>query len=360
MEKKSKMENMEGLNKIIFEDARQIATGIKDRASILEGKTLLVSGGAGFICSYFLDVVSYLNENYFKQPCKILCLDNLINSKTDRINHLLSKPYFNFINQDVSKPFSYEGDIDFIVHGASLASPMLYRQYPIETIDANTLGTRNMLSLAVEKKVKSFAYLSSSEIYGDPDEKNIPTSEAYWGNVSSIGPRSCYDESKRLAEALCMAFFNKHNVPVKIIRPFNVYGPGMSQDKRVMSDFINNGLNNEPIIMYSKGADTRTFCYISDAIEGFFRILLSNFNGQAFNIGNDSEEISMINLAQLINQILGNKLEIIQKISNDPNYLKDNPKRRCPNLTKAKTLLGYSPKTSLKQGVEKTIAWYKS
>ena len=354
------MENMEGLNKVILEDAKQAADGIRGLASVLQGKTLLVSGGSGFICSYILDIVSYLNENYFEQPCKILCLDNLINSKTNRIGHLLSMPYFTFINHDVSKPFSYEGNIDFIIHGASLASPMLYRQYPIETIDANTLGTRNMISLAVEKKAQSFVYLSSSEIYGDPAESSIPTPETYWGNVSSVGPRSCYDESKRLAEALCMAFFNKRNVPVKIIRPFNVFGPGMAQDKRVMPDFISSGVKNEPIIMYSKGDDTRTFCYIADAAEGFLRALLSDLNGEAFNIGNDQEEISMLGLAKLISQIFDGKIEIIQKISNDPNYLKDNPKRRCPDLSKAKTLLGYSPKTSLRQGIEKTIAWYKS
>jgi len=348
------MESM-GINNIILEDAKRIAEELKKELSVLEGKTFLVTGGTGFICSYFLDVVYYLNENVFKNPCKIICLDNLANSKTTRIDYLFTRPYFTFINQDVSLPVKYQGDIDFIVHGASLASPTLYREQPIQTIDANSLGTRNMLFLALEKKVKSFVYISSSEIYGDPTENNVPTPETYWGNVSSIGPRSCYDESKRLGEALCMAFFNKHNVPVKIIRPFNIFGPGMTKDKRVMSDFINNGLKQEPIVMFSKGEDTRTFCYISDAIEGFFRVLLSDFNGEAFNIGNDEKEISMVHLAKLISQIFGGKLDVVQKINQDANYLKDNPKRRCPDLSKAKNMLNYRPKISLKTGIERTI-----
>lgn len=346
-------------DEIISEDVKQIASKLKNELSALEGKTLLVSGGAGFICSYFSDVVAYLNDNYFSNPCKIICLDNLANSNKNRLKYLAQKPYFIFLNQSVLDPVSYEGNVDFIVHGASLASPTLYRQYPLETIEANTMGTKNMLKLAVDKKVKSFIYLSSSEIYGNPLPENIPTPETYLGNVSCTGPRACYDESKRLGETLCMVFFNKHNVPVKIVRPFNVYGPGMTQDKRVICDFIANALNNEPITMYSTGKDTRTFCYIADAITGMFKILLSGHNGQVFNVGSDSEETSVMELAQTINAIFDNKLQIVQKISEDPNYLKDNPQRRCPDLTKIKTLLNYKPETGLKAGLIKTINWQK-
>lgn len=349
------------MDKIIFDDVQQIISDeIKKEALILEGKTLLVAGGSGFIGGYFLDVVSFLNEKYFDKKCKLICLDNLISGKESRISHLLPKDYFKFINHNLSLPFRYKGDIDFIIHAASIASPTFYRKYPIETIEVNVLGTRNLLQLAVEKKAKSFLYLSSSEIYGDPSPENIPTPETYWGNVSSIGPRACYDESKRLAETMCMIFFNKYNLPVKIARPFNVYGPGLRlEDKRVLPDFLKNALNGEPIIMYSDGTDTRSFCYISDAIRGFFKILLSNFNGETFNVGNDSEEISMGNLAKVISELFDNKTEIVYKKSSDRNYLKDNPRRRCPDLTKIRKLLNYEHKINLKTGLKKIIEWYK-
>lgn len=348
------------MDKIILEDVKQIVDNIRKGASILQGKTLMVTGGAGFICSYFLDVVSFLNENYFDKKCKLICLDNLISANKKRISHLLSKDYFEFIKHDISIPFSYPGEIDFIIHGASIASPSIYRKYPIETIDANVLGARYLLDLAKDKKVKSFLFLSSSETYGDPLPGNIPTSETYRGNVSFTGPRACYDESKRLTETLCMAFFRKHNIPVKIARPFNLYGPGQRlEDKRVIPDFINNALKNEPIVMYSDGSALRTFSYVGDVITGFFRILLSNFNGEAFNVGNDSREISMLELAKLINELFGNKLKIIHRISKDADYLKDNPQRRCPDLTKIRKLLNYEPKTDLRTGLRKTIKWAK-
>lgn len=348
------------MDKIISEDIQQISDEIKKEASVLEGKTLLVTGGSGFICSYFLDVVSFLNENYFNKKCKLICLDNLISGKKDRIEHLLSKDYFEFIEHDVSTPFNYPGKIDFIIHGASIVSPYFYRKYPIKTIDANALGARYLLQLALDKKAKSFLYLSSSEIYGNPSPENIPIPETYWGNVSCTGPRACYDESKRLAETLCMVFFNEYNLPTKIARPFNIYGPGLRlDDKRVVPDFVNDALKGGPIVMYSQGKDTRSFCYISDAIVGLFKILLSDFNGEAFNIGRGGET-SVAELAETINELFDNKLKIIHKESHDPNYLKDNPQRRCPDLTKMKKLLNYEPKIDLKTGLKRIIEWYKS
>ncbi|HLB43561.1 MAG TPA: NAD-dependent epimerase/dehydratase family protein [Gammaproteobacteria bacterium] len=349
------------MENIIIEDIKKITSEIKGIISVLEGSTVLVTGGSGFIGGYFLDVISFLNETHFDKKCKIICLDNLIVGDSKRIAALAYKKYLEFINHDISKPFFYEGQIDYIIHAASIASPTFYRQYPLETIDANVLGTRHLLQLALEKKLKSFLFMSSSEVYGDPTPENIPTPENYRGNVSFTGSRACYDESKRLGETICMAFYEKHGIPVKVARPFNFYGPGLRiDDKRVISDLINNVLHNEPITLYSNGSDTRTFCYISDAITGLFKILLSNFNGEAFNIGNDNQaEVSILELAKIIQEISGNSSQIIHKKSADKNYLKDNPHRRAPDLSKIRKFLQYQPTIDLKTGLQKSIEWYK-
>lgn len=350
---------LEKMNKIILGDVRGISEEIRREAQLLEGKTLLVTGGGGFLGGYFLDVVAFLNENVLKEKCRLICLDNFISGKEDRLSHLESKAYFESVNHNLAFPFSWKDDIDFIVHAASIASPTFYRKYPIETIEVNALGTLHLLRLAKEKKVKSFLYLSSSEIYGDPPAEHVPTPETYWGNVSSVGPRACYDESKRLAEALCMIFFREFGLPVKIARPFNVYGPGLRlDDKRVIPDFLGNALRGEAITMYSDGTDTRSFCYVSDAITGFFKILLSDYNGEAFNVGSDGEEISMKKLAQVVSELFDNSIETIHQKNLDRNYLTDNPRRRYPDLTKMRKLLQYEPKVNLRTGLQRLIEWY--
>ncbi len=347
---------------VIAEDVKDIVGRIKTSAAKLEGKTILVTGGSGFLGGYFLDVIAYLNDNHFVRPCKIICVDNLIVGDQKRFTPLLQKPYFEFIKHDITKPLFYSGPIDFIVHAASIASPTYYRQYPLETIDANVMGTRHLLQLAREKKSESFLFMSTSETYGDPTPENIPTPETYRGNVSFTGPRACYDESKRLGETICMAFYEKFGLPVKIARPFNFYGPGLRlDDRRVIPDFANNVLHNQPIIMHSDGQDTRTFCYISDAMTGLFQILLSDFNGEAFNVGNDTQgEVSMVDLAKMVRDISGKNVEITHQESQDKNYMKDNPRRRAPDLAKIKKMLGYQPMVDLHTGIKRSIAWYKS
>jgi dTDP-glucose 4,6-dehydratase/UDP-glucuronate decarboxylase len=348
------------MDRIILEDVPQICQEIEKEASILKGKSLLITGGSGFICSYFLDTISFLNETFFTTPCELICVDNLITGNKRRTSHLLSKSYFKFINHDVSKPLYFDGSVDFVVHGASIASPAIYRKYPIQTIDTNAFGTRYLLQLAMDKGAQSFLYLSSSEIYGDPSPENIPTPESYWGNVSSTGPRAPYDESKRLAEALCMSFWRVYNFPVNIARPFNVYGPGLRlDDRRVIPDFINNAVHNEPIVLYSDGQATRSFCYVSDAVTGFFKILLSGLRGEVFNVGNDSEEISIAELAGIINELSGSNLPIVYRESEDADYAKDNPQRRRPELTKIRRLLNYEPKVDIRTGLKRSIEWYK-
>jgi nucleoside-diphosphate-sugar epimerase/SAM-dependent methyltransferase len=232
----------------------------------------------------------------------------------------------------------------------------------METIDVGFLGTKNLLDLAREKKSKSFLFFSSSEVYGNPDPKFIPTPETYLGNVSCTGPRACYDEPKRIGETICMTYSDIYNVPVKIVRPFNIYGPGMRlDDGRVVPNFVVSALKGEKIPIYGDGWNTRTFCYISDAISGFYKVLLSSHNREVFNIGSDEQEIQMRHLAELIHGLVENEDSQVH-ITVSPNEMysqKADPNRRCPDLTKIRTIIGYKPKVSLVSGLKRFISWAK-
>jgi len=214
-----------------------------------------------------------------------------------------------------------------------------------------------MLELAKEKKVKSFLFFSSSEIYGNPPPETLPTKETYLGNVSSIGPRSCYDESKRLGEALCMVFFRYFGSPIKIVRPFNVFGPGMqANDFRVIPRFIASIIYNQPIPVYAGGKQTRTFCYISDAVSGFLLVLLAGKNGEVYNVGSNQKEISINYLAKVFNKIFKNKLKILH-LSYPKDYPQGEPRRRCPDVSKIKKELKYRPRVGLEKGIMRTFSW---
>lgn len=344
---------------VIGEDIDLIIKGIKKEAKLLEGKTLLISGGAGFLGSYIIATIYKLNKKVFKKPCKIISIDNFITGKKRRIIEKIDDPNFKFIEADVTKPINIKESVDYVMHAAGLASPVYYQKYPLETIESAIFGVKNLLELAIQKKVKSFLYFSSSEIYGDPDPNFIPTPETYRGNVSAIGPRSCYDESKRLGETICMVFHEKYKTPVKIVRPFNVFGPGMlPNDYRVIPMFISNALKGKPLPVHDKGSQTRTFCYISDAIVGFLKVLLSKKSGEVYNVGNDTDEINMMNLAVTVSKIFGNKVKI-NTIKYPNHYPQDEPRRRCPDLTKIKTQLGYVPSVDLRSGLTRVVQWYK-
>jgi len=280
---------------IVFQDLETISNMIKDDAKILEGKTLLISGGSGFIGSYFVATINYLNKKFLSKPCKVVSLDNYITGIEKNIFGLTKDENILFVKHDVREPLKIEQKIDYVVHAAGIGSPIYYRQHPIETIEVGTLGTKNMLEVARQNNAASFLFFSSSEVYGNPDPKFVPTPETYLGNVSCTGARACYDESKRLGETLCINYFKIYNVPVKIVRPFNIYGPGMKlNDYRVIPNFFANAFNKESLPIYGDGRQTRTFCYITDAIIAFFKILLSKNSGEVYNAGNDKEEIGMM------------------------------------------------------------------
>ena len=335
-------------------DLKAIVKNIQDFSSILQGKTILVVGGRGFLGTYFVKTLQKLNER-FETPSKILVIDNRITEKNlESYNDLNVQ----FLERDISKEIKINEKIDFIIHSASIASPPIYRQFPLETIDVNYQGTRNLLELAKEKHVESMLFLSSSEIYGDPNI--IPTPESYWGHVSSTGPRACYDESKRLAETVSMLYSQIHEIPVKIVRPFNVYGPFLNlNDGRMIPDFMKDAIKESKINIYSDGTPTRSFCYISDAMIGFFRVFLLGDKGSIFNVGND-EEISVRSAAEFVQKCFEKNVEICFKHNKDTKYTTDNPQRRCPDLTHIKNEVKYYPKIKFKEGITRLYKWYTS
>ena len=355
---------MKDSKKIIDEDLSFITKNLDQELSQLSGKKVLVTGGAGFLGYYIVKTLLYWNKsNSDLLPVSLIVYDNFLRGVPSWLeDHKKSK---NFIikNHDITEPLPASIEfVDFIIHAATIASPTYYRKYPIETIFSNITGLKNLLDFSVNNNsIESVLFFSTSEIYGDPDSKNIPTKETYRGNVSCTGPRACYDESKRLGETLCVNYHNIHKVPVKIARPFNNYGPGLKlSDRRVIPDFFRDIINNENIVLLSDGSATRTFCYISDAIEGYLRILLSDHNGESFNIGREFPEISMLELANKSIEVSKKPLDVEYKKSKDVEYLSDNPLRRCPNIDKAKKLLNFNPKISLLDGLNRTYNYYLS
>ena len=344
-------------NRIIQDDIRTVAAEIKEVAARLNGKTILISGGAGFLGRYLVGLIDYMNRNMLVHPCKVIVLDTFISGQRDAVP---KSEHITLLKHDVSKPFVIDGPVHFIMHAASIASPIFYNKFRVETIDAGVLGTKNLLELAREKNTESFLFFSSSEVYGNPDSTHIPTKEEYNGNVSCIGPRACYDEPKRLGETLCMTYADVYNLPVKIVRPFNVFGPGMRfDDGRVVANFVVSAMKGEKIPIYGDGLNTRTFCYISDAITAFYLVLLSDQNREVFNVGSDEQELSMKHLADIIIGLVQNdeaRAHLVEG-ANVMYQLKVDPQRRCPDLTKIRMKVGYNPKVSLVAGIRRFIAW---
>lgn len=342
-------------NFLLASDIDEIITVLDDVAHSFEGKTLLLAGGQGFLGRYFMSVFARLNETKFKQACKLIIVDNLITAgKAGGFRKNYSD--FEFLEHDIAKPLELKQPIDYVVHCAGIASPYYYRAYPLETLDVAIMGNRNLLEIARLNNAR-YTFFSSSEIYGDPDPKHVPTPESYRGNVSSQGPRACYDESKRMGETLCYVFNHLHGLATSVIRPFNVYGPGMQEaDYRVLPNFASRIKAGQALNVYGGGNQTRTFCYVSDAINGFLRVIANGVPGETYNIGNPNPEISMLELVQYCSDALGR--EIAHTLIEYPDsYPADEPNRRCPDIRKAKLQLSYQPQVDLKTGLQRFLSW---
>ncbi len=310
---------------------------------------VLVTGGAGFIGSH-------LCEKLIEDGYSVTCVDNLITGSRKNIESLLKNQNFKFLEEDVVKHSLMDVLVtgaSYIFHLASPASPVDYQSYPEETLLVNSEGTLNMLNMAKSLDAK-FLLASTSEVYGDPEVS--PQKETYWGNVNSFGPRSCYDESKRFAETATYVFLKKHNIDARIVRIFNTYGPKMQHDDgRVVSNFINQAINNKPLTIYGDGTQTRSFCYVSDMVEGLVKAMFTEgTKGEIFNLGNP-EEYSMLDLAKKIKQMAGSVSEVVFN-----ELPPDDPKQRRPDITKAGRVLNWKPTVSVDEGLEKTIEYYKN
>jgi len=303
----------------------------------------LVTGGAGFLGSHLCEYL--LNKGH-----EVIAMDNLLTGTIANIEHLQSER-FRFIKHDVTEYIYLAGKIDYVLHFASPASPLDYLQLPIQTLKVGSMGTHKALGLAKEKKA-TFLLASTSEVYGDP--LIHPQREDYWGNVNPVGPRGVYDEAKRFAEALTMAYHRTHGLDAKIVRIFNTYGPRMRpNDGRAIPAFVPQALKGEPITIFGDGSQTRSFCYVSDLVEGIHRLLISSHN-EPVNIGNP-HEMTIKEMAESIIRLTGSKSELIFK----PLPI-DDPKVRQPNISKAKELLGWEPKVFIEEGLTKTIDWFKT
>lgn len=303
---------------------------------------VLVTGGAGFLGSHLCDRL--LAEGH-----DVIAMDNLITGNTDNIAHLAGNKRFLFIDHNVTNYIYIKGEIHAILHFASPASPVDYLELPIQTLKVGSLGTHNALGLAMAKGAR-LLLASTSEVYGDPQIH--PQTESYWGHVNPIGPRGVYDEAKRFSEAMVMAYHRSHGVETRIVRIFNTYGPRMRlNDGRVVPNFIAQALRGEPLTVYGDGSQTRSFCYVSDLVDGIYRLLMSN-EVEPVNIGNPTET-TILEFAQKINQYTANKGGIIFKP-----LPQDDPKQRQPDITKARRILGWEPNVSLDQGMKRTIDWF--
>lgn len=344
---------------VVQDDLDAICAAAEAPLRALEGKTVLVAGGAGFVPSYVVDALARANDRLLATPCRVLSLDNLLTGTRSRLAHLEGRPDVKLVEHDVTAPLELGEPVHAVVHGASVASPVWYRKHPLETIDVNVTGTRRLLDLAREHEVESFVYLSSSEIYGDPPAEWLPTSEDYRGNVAATGPRAPYDESKRLAETLCMTYFRLFEVPVKIVRPFNVYGPRLRlDDGRVVPDFLSDALAGRPITLFSDGRATRSFCYVADFCTALLLLLAEGRAGEAYNVGSD-EEVTIREAAETLDALPGVGVGVRFATSEDADYLTDNPSRRCPDLSKVRAAVGWEARVSLREGLRRTLDSYR-
>jgi nucleoside-diphosphate-sugar epimerase len=355
--------------RIVADDLDVIVGDLSDELDRLAGKRLLLTGGAGFLGYYLVQAILRANVDMSRAPIGLTVFDNYIRGIPGWLQDLSGNEHLTLVEHDIRSPLPADmEDFEYVIHAAGIASPTYYRQHPIETMDANVNGLRSLLDWSVRqaergRPIDGFLFFSSSEIYGDPTPEFIPTPETYRGNVSCTGPRACYDESKRYGETLCVNFAQQHGVPVRVARPFNNYGPGLKiTDRRVIPDFARDILADRDIVMLSDGSATRTFCYVSDAATGYFKILVRGHDGEAYNIGVEEPEVSMAELAERLAELgrthFGYRGSVVRQTSEERDYLVDNPTRRCPVIEKAQDHLGYAPRVGLDEGLRRALVWY--
>ena len=354
------------MSNVLQRDFEHTLNGLStEEKAQFQDSTILITGCGGFLGYYFMHFFNAEAETLGIK--RVIALDNFMLGYPKWIEKLEKNPLFDIKKFDIIKDHidDIDGadDADFIIHMASIASPVFYRKYPIETLDANIWGLRSLLDFYKNKPISGFLFYSSSELYGNPDAAHVPTSEDYYGYVCATGPRSCYDESKRFGETMCMLFAQKYDMPIGVTRPFNNYGPGMRiGDKRVPADFALAVMENRDIEILSDGAPTRTFCYIADSVCGYLKVMLHG-TYDYFNIGIEKPEISISQLAEIYTaagkDIFGYTGKVVYRHSNDKEYLTNNPQRRCPSIDKARRLLGYKPGISVEEGVGRFLQFLK-
>ena len=355
---------------VVENDLNYICEQANSELLQLREKRVLIVGGAGFLGYYLVQSLVWFNK-LNNVGIKITVLDNFKRGRPDWLDALQKEGAIEVFEADITKALDDRfPPSEFVIHAASIASPIFYRQYPIETMDANVNGLRNLLNYSLrcrddfDANVEGFLYFSTSEIYGDPSPEFIPTREEYRGFVSCTGPRACYDESKRYGETLSVNFAKVYDLEIKIARPFNNFGPGLKiSDGRVISDFSKNILSNENIMLFSDGTPTRTFCYVADAIVGYFKVLVRGRKAESYNIGIEDPEISIREFAKMMREeaaeLFNYQGEVVFANSEDEFYLTDNPNRRCPSILKARNHLDFNPQISLRDGLNRSLRWYE-
>jgi UDP-glucuronate decarboxylase len=358
------------LEQLLREDLEYICRSLEREFAVMAGSRLLITGGGGFLGYYLVQAALHWNSTRARgNAIAVTVYDNYMRGVPQWLESLRGSAGLSLVRQDMILPLPADmGHFDYIIHAAGIASPIYYRAQPIKCIDANINGLRNLLEYSLAEReagraVKGLLFYSSSEIYGDPVASAIPTPETYRGNVSCTGPRACYDESKRFGETLCVNFARHHGLQVSIARPFNNYGPGLKiTDGRVLPDFARDVLAGRDIVMLSDGSPTRTFCYATDAIIGYYKVLVRGRSGEAYNIGIDRPEISVADLAGLVvghaRDLFGYTGQVVLGKSAETDYLVDNPNRRCPVIDKARSELDYSPTVLPDEGVYRALVWY--
>lgn len=348
------------INSVTEEDLKYIAASDLPWEK-LSGQTVLITGANGYLPAYMAESILYLNEIRAYQDTRVIGLVRNKEKANARFSEYKNRDDFQLLAQDVCRPIHIDEKIDIIIHAASQASPKFYGKDPVGTLCANTVGTYNLLSLAAENDASGFLFFSSSEVYGQVLESQMPIREGSYGYLDPIDVRSCYAESKRMGETMCISWFHQYGVPAKIVRPFHTYGPGMSlDDGRVYADFIADLIRDRDIVMRSDGSAIRTFCYLADAVLGFFTVLLKGQSGQAYNIANDKWAISIGKFAEMVANLFPERdIKVIaQKPKASIDYLPSPISKSCSDTSKVR-MLGWEPKYSLKEGLTRTIRWFE-